>query len=502
VAYTSYLVKAALPVNLAPVYPYAEGGWPVWRVTVATLVVGGLTSLAIWQRKRRPYLLMGWLWYLGTLVPVIGLVQVGDQAYADRYTYFPFIGPCLALVWAVAEAVPETRLRWSIGAALFVTLALAAITWRQTDFWKSDFTLWPHTLAATGPNAYAYNTLGTAYETRDGLNKEAIRYYEKAVQTSPGYSPGQYNLGRALRKQKRDAQAAEAFRTAILTDPGLAEAYDQLAKILSEQRSNADAEANFLEALRLKPQSALFHSDYALFLESCGRDSEALAHHQQAVRSSPGDSAVHARFAKFLGNRGDFAPAVEEFGRAAELQPGSPMLYRDLGIALEKAGRSAEALTSFRRAAELAPGDIRCRLTLASALARSGNAAEAAEQYSQASRIDPRWPDELVRQAWLLATHPNSRERDGVAAVRAAESACNVVSPPPAFYLDVLAAACAETGHFAEAEATAAKALAAANAAGNSDLARSIADRLALYRAGQPFHQTPAAETPQPGSGR
>jgi protein O-mannosyl-transferase len=497
VAYGAYLFMSVWPANLALMYPYPGGGWPAWRVALAALAVGGLTALAVWQRRRRPYLLTGWLWYLGTLVPVIGLVQVGDQAFADRYSYFPLIGPCLALVWTASEAVPLSRVRWAAGAVAVLMLALAALTWHQASYWKDDLVLWFHTLDVTGKNAYAYNTIGTALETRGQMDKAAY-YYEQAAEANPGYPTGQYNFGRVIRRQKHDAEAnakaIEHIRAAVRADPRLAEARDELAKALSEQGAYAEAEEQFREALRLRPESTLFHTDLGWFLEVMGRDKEALDEYQQAARLNPGDGAAQTRLGRFLGRRGELPQAIECFRRAVELQPGLPEPARDLGIALEKAGRAGEAVTCFRHSVELAPEDIRSRVALARTLGESGDVAGAGEEYRRASRQDPNWPDGMAQEAWRLATHPYLRERDGEAAVRAAQSACSAANPPPTPYLDVLAAAYAEAGHYADAAATAEKALAAANAAGKPDLARAIADRLALYRANHPFHQpAPAA---------
>jgi tetratricopeptide (TPR) repeat protein len=495
VAYVSYLGLTTWPANLAPIYPYVEGGWPAWRVAVSAVVLAGLTVLAVRQRHSRPYLLAGWLWYLGTLVPMIGLVQVGDQAYADRYTYFSQIGLALAVVWAVAEAVPAAAARGALAAAAVVLAGLAALTAHQATFWKDDLTLWPHTLDVTNyQSAQAYNSLGAAYETAGRGIDEVIGCYKSAVDAKPGYAAGQYNYGRALRKQKKDAAAIEHFRAAIRTDPKLAEAYDDLAKALTERRSYAEAEEHYRAALALKPRSTLFHGDYGRFLDLVGRDDEALEHYREAVRCDPDDGAAHGRLGRSLGRRGDLPQAYEHFRLAAELQSRSPDALRNLGIALEKMGRWDEAAACYRRVVALAPKDMPGRLRLAGALVRAGDTRGAGEQYRQASRLDPGWPDEMVRGAWQLAASPNARDRDGEAAVWAAESACNAVRPPPVAYLDALAAAYAEAGRFADAVATAEKASSAADTVGKPELVRAIADRLALYRAKQPFRGAAAPQ--------
>jgi tetratricopeptide (TPR) repeat protein len=491
VAYSAYLSLTAWPVHLAPFYPFPAGGWPAGRVAAAALAIGGLTALAVWQRRRRPYLLAGWLWYVGTLVPVIGLVQVGNQAYADRYTYFPSIGLALALVWTVAEAVPAALARPSLAVAAGLLLVLGGVTWRQSGVWVNDLTLWPHTVEVTGDNAFAYSNVGVACEARDNNFKEAIHYYQQAVRINPAYGTAQYNLARALRAQGQMAEAVKHFRAALLADPRLSDAHNDLGLALNDQGAAAQAEAEFREALRLEPDSATAHRNLGSLLENQGHGEEAVEHYAAAVRVAPDDGAARERLGFYLYRHGSRNEAIEHIRRAAELQPYSASAHSNLGVVLEKAGQESEALACFRRAVELNPKDMRSRLRLATALARSGDTPGADEQYKQALRLNRSWPEELSREAWRRSTSADPGERDGSIAVWSAESACNAIRPPPAPYLDALAAAYAEAGRFPEATAAAEKAVAAAQAAHKADLAQAIAGRLALYREGRPFHEPP-----------
>jgi tetratricopeptide (TPR) repeat protein len=498
VAYATYLGMAVWPFDLAPYYPYPPGGWPAGRLAVSALALAALTALAVWQWRRRPYLLAGWLWYVGTLVPVIGLVQVGGQSYADRYTYFPMIGVALALVWAVAEAAGPARARAALAVAAVVTVLLAARAWHQTGFWKDDLALWPHNLEVTGPNALAYSNLGVALEKMKGgkkeeaaWRKEAIENYKKAVAILPDYGPARYNLALALDKQGMVEEAIAQYRETLRADPRLAEAHNNLGAALGKQGHLEEAARHYREALRLDPELALAHSNLAGALEIQGEDQESLEHYREAVRLEPGNPVALGRLGIALGKRGDLTRAVEMLRRAADLQPRSGSARFNLGIAMEKAGRDAEAVDSFRRAVDLEPKDVRNRLRLAFVLNRLGDTAGAEGQYQEALRLDPGWPEALSQQAWRLATGPNPRERDGEVAVWAAESACRVVRPPPAPYLDVLGAAYAEAGRFPEAAAAAEKALAATDAAKHPELSRAIAARLALYRDSRPFHRPP-----------
>jgi tetratricopeptide (TPR) repeat protein len=531
VAYATYPGMAVWPVNLAPIYPYRQQGWPEWRVALSALVVVALTALAVWQRRRRPYLLAGWLWYLGTLVPVIGLVQVGNQAYADRYTYFPFIGLCLAVAWALAEALSAPRARQAAGLATAAALLFAALTWRQASFWKDDATLWPHTLEVTGPNAQAYNSLGIALESQRRLD-EAMKYYKLSVNTSPSYGTALYNLGRLMHDKGReeeatvlflrairgdhflpdahlalgailsikgsDAATEEQFRSSLRQflktlppdDPFLADPNNGLAPILSEKGLYGAAEAHFRAAVRLNPENALARDDLGRLLDLQGRYKEAIEQYGQALRVDPDDASAHSRLGVCLARSGDLVRSAEHFRRAVQLRPRSTSDLKNLGVALEKLNKGSEAIACFRRAVEIEPNEMSSRLRLASCLARLGETAEADAQYLKAHALDAGWPDEVIHQARLRATSPRPRDRDAETAVWAAETACSVVRPPPATYLDTLAAAYAEAGRFPEAIAAAEKAVAAADAAGKPDLARAMAGRLALYRDGHPYRET------------
>jgi tetratricopeptide (TPR) repeat protein len=492
VAYASYLAMTVWPLSLAPFYPYQESGWPAWRLTLSAAVLIAISAVAWRLRQRRPYLLTGWLWYLGTLVPVIGLVQVGSQAFADRYSYFPALGLSIALVWVVADLVPATSVR--VACAVAATLSLAILTWRQGSFWKDDLTLWPHTVDVTGPNAHAYSNVGIAYENKDeGDISNAIKYYELAVRTNPGYGTGHYNLARALRRQGNIALAMEHYRAALRADPRLSDAHNDLGTLLNGQAHYAEAEEHFRKALAINPESALAHRNLGSLLENSGRDKEALAHYQAAARFDPQDGQTYERLGIYFGRRREYAAAAEHLRRAADLQPGSANAQSNVGVMLEKLGRADEAIPYFRKAIEIDSKDLRNRLRLATALARAGDAASADKQYRQALELNANWPEETSREAWKLATSPDARQRNGDVAVWAAESACNAVRPPPARYLDALAAAYAEVGRFPDAVAAAEEALAAAESAKQTGLAQAIGARLVLYREKRPFRESPTA---------
>jgi tetratricopeptide (TPR) repeat protein len=516
VAYVTYIGMAIWPIDLAPIYPYPKQGWPEWRIAISVIVLVAFTGLAVWQRRKRPYLLAGWLWYLGTLVPVIGIVQVGNQAYADRYTYFPMIGLCLALVWTVAEAVPASAVRPAFGFAGLVAVLLALLSMRQTTFWHDDLAMWPHVLTVTGPNTHAYNSYGVALENRDREQgrepEDAIKYYRLAVETEPGNGTAHYNLGRALKNQGEGSRnqreldgAIEQFRIAIGCDPNLPSAQNDWGAILIGQHKYREAEEHIRAAIAVNNRLGAFTKDSALYefnlayvLDKQGRMGEAIEQYRRTLHMNPLDLSTLTQLGLCLGRAGEHSAAVTYLRRAAELKHDSPGVWRNLGVSLENCNRRAEAIACFRQAVKLESKNLASRLRLATALAADGKTSEAEAQFHIIDEMDPGWRESVRKQAWIFATAPAQPGRDRETAVWAAETACRAVpQPPPADYLDTLAAAYADAGRFAEAIAMAEKAFTAAEAEKNSDLAKAIAERLAIYRQNKPYHE-PTPTVPKP----
>ena len=228
VSYGAYLVKTAWPAKLAVFYPHpwsVHAAVPAWQVAVAALLLAAATAAALLQAGRRPYLPVGWLWYLGTLVPVIGLVQVGSQAMADRYTYVPLTGIFLAVAWGVPEALRAWRFRRTAlalaGAAALLALAAAARV--QAGLWKSSTTLFRHALAVTSGNWMIHSNLGFALE-KEGLRAEAVSHYREALRIRPECAEAHNNLGVYLWEMGAREEAIRHFREALRHKPGLASA--------------------------------------------------------------------------------------------------------------------------------------------------------------------------------------------------------------------------------------------------------------------------------------
>jgi protein O-mannosyl-transferase len=234
VAYVVYLGKLIYPSQLAVFYPLPKGGSEPWQVMDACLLLAGLTAGAYLLRRREPFLLVGWLWYLGMLVRVIGILQVGSQAYADRYTYLPQIGLCIAGTWMAADWAGRRRCRCAPlgGVAVVILCVLLVAASYQTSLWRDSETLWTQTLERTRDNYVAHNNLGLTL-AEQGRTDEAIAHFREALRIDPGYAKARYNLGMALAEQGHTEEAMTQYRQVLEALPDSVEALDNLAWLLA-----------------------------------------------------------------------------------------------------------------------------------------------------------------------------------------------------------------------------------------------------------------------------
>jgi tetratricopeptide (TPR) repeat protein len=307
-SYASYVWKTFWPVHLAFLYPYPREGRPVWQLGLAVLFLISVSGLVWKQRRARPYLVTGWLWYLGTLVPVIGLVQVGDQAMADRYVYLPLIGIFVMIVWGAADAADRRQINLALRAAIaFVILAaLSFLTWRQIGYWQSDYELWSHTVKVTKHNVVANENLSKTL-MQIGRPQEAIPGFEEAASLNPGDPFRHVNLAAALLESERptDAIAQYEFTIQVTADPTIkARCYESIATIYDELGEYAKVRENYRLALQADPAqgpgmidrishdasgspSAPRYLQLGMLLQEMGKLSEARIAYQHAIDLDP-----------------------------------------------------------------------------------------------------------------------------------------------------------------------------------------------------------------------
>lgn len=287
-SYVIYMEKTIRPINLAVFYPHPGSTIPVWQVTLAGFVLLCISVFAIWQSRRRPYLIVGWLWYLGTLVPVIQLVQVGDHAMADRYTYIPLVGLFVMIVWGLADVVtrwPGTKIVLGTSSA-GVLLCLAVCSQLQTRQWKDSVTLFEHALNVTEKNHVAHTNLGVALAGQGNLDR-AIWHYSQAVIIEPDYVGARLNLASALAQRDRLQEAIAHYSEVLRIKPDYADAHYNMGNALIRLCEPEEAILHYTEALRVNPKDPQILNNLGIALSKLKRIEDAAERFRQALRIRP-----------------------------------------------------------------------------------------------------------------------------------------------------------------------------------------------------------------------
>ena len=283
-----YLEKTFYPSGLTVFYPYSLDGMSAVKAFLGVFVLVGICLGFILLSRNRPYLLVGWLWYLGMLIPVSGLIKVEAHARADRYTYLPQIGVCLLVAWAIKDWFPSCRHRPQVlgGAAVLVLAALMTGTFIQTAHWRNSEALWTHTLACASPNYVAHNNLALV-RVAQGRFADASEHFREALEINPHFVEAQNNFGLLLAQQGQSAPAMLRFRKAIELQADYAEAHDNLANVLAAERQFPEAISQYETALQIKPDYAEAHYNLGNTLAQQGRFAEAIQHFQRALQINP-----------------------------------------------------------------------------------------------------------------------------------------------------------------------------------------------------------------------
>jgi tetratricopeptide (TPR) repeat protein len=287
VSYVSYVGKMFWPRNLAAYYPHPES-IPVWKTAGAALFLVILTVLLLRAAKQRRWLAVGWLWFLGTLIPVLGLVHGGGQSMADRYTYIPLIGLFVILAWGAPSLLRSwSHRRLALAVVSIVVLSgCAALTYSQVSYWKDSVTLWEHTVEVTAGNFSAHNMLATAL-ARQGNLDEALHHYGEALRINPEHERSHNNLGLTLARLGKDPEAIDHYREAVRINPRYEEAHDNLGLALGRQGDLDGAIRHFSEAVRIRPGFAEAHAHLGSALERKGDRDRAIYHYSRALRINP-----------------------------------------------------------------------------------------------------------------------------------------------------------------------------------------------------------------------
>jgi len=372
VASVAYLVKMAWPVRLAVFYPHPGAALPAWKIVGAAGVLVLISAAAFRLRRERPYLLFGWLWYLVTLGPVIGVVQVGEQGMADRYTYVPLVGIFVALSWGMRDFVasfakPRDRRvasRIAMSAAVLLVVALVGATRFQVRFWKDAETLFTRALAVTERNDVAHAMLGLL-RGRQGRFEEANAHLSQALRIHPGNAQAHLDLGLNLLDLKRGDEALVEFRVALRIHPSDAKVHVNLGDLL-EQRGNLDeARSHFEEAIRLDPEFIAARVGLGRVLTSSGRLEDAVVQFREALRVDPQNAPAHDWIGTALAQLSRYDEAYAHFAEAIRFDPLRADSHYNWGTALAKQARYREAADQFAEAIRLSPSSARSHFNLA-----------------------------------------------------------------------------------------------------------------------------------------
>ena len=369
ITYVTYLWQMIWPTRLAVFYPHPNDQLPLWQVILAITFLAVCSLLAILLRKRLPYILTGWFWYTGMLVPVIGLVQVGEQARADRYTYLPQIGLYVMIAWAVADLARSYR-NHRIVLAVAAPAAIAALSvcaFVQTSYWKNSETLWTHALAVTSDNDVAHNNLGYLSLQRGELD-DAISHLNTALNIRARNTASHYNLGRALIE-------------------------NNLANTLARKGLPREAIPHYEEAVRLRPDYADAYYNFGSVLFREGKIDNAITEWQKALAIQPYDAGAHTSLGTAFGRKGMFREAITEYQQALKVAPQNRLAMNNLAWLLatssdasSRDGTRAVALAreAIQLSSDVDPNFLR---TLAAAYAEIGRFSEAVATAEQAMQI-------------------------------------------------------------------------------------------------------------------
>jgi tetratricopeptide (TPR) repeat protein len=502
ISYVSYLWMLIFPRRLAVFYPYPEGV-AVWQSTGALLFLVFLTFLLVWVFRRKRYLAVGWLWYLGTLLPVIGLVQAGLwPAVADRWLYVPSIGVFIVVAWGIGEFVGQIRVRqiapgaacdsdlvvkWryrriGLGITAGVVLVVLLICTRaQLRHWQNSFTLFGHALEVTDDNCVMHNNYGAALYD-EGRFEEALVHLNEALRINQDYLKACRNIANVFLKQEKYNEAIANLSKAAHIGKEQAEVYRALGFAYGQLGEHGLAIQHYNRALQIDPDYLDARRDIGnLFLRQ-ERYNEAIAHLSKIAYMSNEQAEVHRSLGFAYGQLGEHGLAIQHYNEALRLDPEDLRIRNSLGRLYLARGRFRESIRCFEEVLRIKRDWLDVYISLGLAYSKLGDYGSAVKNWTEAVNIKPDLPSVLNNLGWILAVTKDTKLHNPAGAVKYAEKACELTQYNRPDFLDTLATANAAVGDFPEAVKTAEKAIALALSLGRENLAAEIKKRLELYK--------------------
>lgn len=356
ISYVIYLYKFFWPVGLSAFYPYPDSGFPLWKPGLASIILGGLSWLAWRSRERFPYVLIGWLWFIGTLVPVIGIVQVGGHALADRFTYIPSIGIFIIIAWGIRDFISlYPRYRWGLVLACTgAVIVLATLCHTQVQQWRNSVTLFQHALGVREDNFLAHACLGAAF-IQQGNPEQAEKHLTRALEINPDYPEALNDLGTILTDKGMYEEAITRFSRALTLNPNYAEAHNNLALVLTRVNRFPEAIQHYKSAISLNPMFPKALNNLGAALAEQGRLDDAKPYLLQALTIQPGYGDAYNNLGLLYYQQQDYANSKRTFESGLSNHPNNPKAYFFLGLIAAEQGRDREAAGYFSSALKLDP---------------------------------------------------------------------------------------------------------------------------------------------------
>lgn len=479
-----YLLKTFVPTGLAFYYPH-----PVDRLTVLQVVGSGAILLSVsfvvaicWRRA--PYLLIGWLWFLITLAPVVGIIQIGKQGMADRYMYVPHIGIFLLVAWGASALMSRSRAGALTGGVIATAILVwfSVVAYSQVGTWRNDRALAERALLVTTDNPMALQVMGESYMKED-RPELALPYFENAAALTPTELTVLSSLAVAYEKTGDLEKAMTYYHQAAAHHPQSERALNNLGRALTEMGKLDEGIDYYRQVLGFKPDSVTVHNNLAMALSKKGDHAAARKHYEEAISLDPTNTVVRSNFASFLAQVGEDRRALQEFQEVVRQDPSDVAARGNFGTLLAKQGELNLAMDVFRDALAIDPQSASIRAKLARGYLALRQVDAAVREYRQALADDPQERDAANDLAWILAT--SEKFRDGKQAVQLLEHVPADETSPE--LLDTLAAAYAANGEFDKAVRIADRAAKQAEAAGLGEMANDLASRRELYRQKRPY---------------
>ncbi len=391
VSYVKYVVKMFWPNRLAVLYPHPVH-LPSFEVALAAMSFLVAAVLVFLAGRKRPYVIVGCLWYTVTLLPTAGLLQSGVQAMADRFTYIPFIGLSIIVIFSTTDYLVRYRYGKLVLAisGVLVLIILMFFTIVQVGRWKNSVTLFRHTLRVTANNYVIHNNLGVTL-ARQGNDQEAFEHYTKALEINPRYSDAHYNLAALLARRGMDQEATAHFIETLRIEPERVGAHNDLGVILAKQGKFQEAIAHLAKCVIIDPDYAEAYFNIGFILVQQGRSKEAIPYFNEALRIKPKDDKIHNNLAAALAAAGRTEEAITHYNQALQINPGNSDAHYNLASLLTFQGKDQEAMLHYYKVLQINPSDAQAHYELANILFRQKRNQEAAAHLAQVVKINPNY---------------------------------------------------------------------------------------------------------------